>query len=59
TVWDICSLKEATDEVEKQLLRKVQEKCKNTYQMAEVLKVNQSTIVRKLHKYGLLKNNYT
>lgn len=52
-VWDICSLQEAKDEVEKQLLKKVQAKYKNTYKMAEILKVNQSTVVRKLHKYGL------
>ncbi|MGI6711661.1 MAG: sigma-54 interaction domain-containing protein [Bacillota bacterium] len=53
-VLGICGLKEAAEEAERQLLRKAMIRYKNTYKMAEALDVNQSTIVRKLHRYGLL-----
>lgn len=52
-VLDVCPLKEATEELERQLLNKALTKFRNTYQMASALKVNQSTIVRKLHRYGI------
>jgi len=54
-VLDICSLKNATEELELQLLNKALSKFHNTYKMAEALEVNQSTIVRKMQKYGIIK----
>lgn len=50
-VQDIIPLNEAVNQVEKKLLMMAKEKGKTTYQMAELLGVNQSTIVRKLKKY--------
>jgi PAS domain S-box-containing protein len=50
-VLDLCSLGEAIEEVEKQLIYKAYERYGNTYHMAGILKVNQSTVVRKLKKY--------
>ncbi|GBF35288.1 zinc sigma-54-dependent two-component system [Desulfocucumis palustris] len=50
-VLDLCSLDEAIEEVERQLLQKAFERYDNTYRMAEALKVNQSTVVRKMKKY--------
>ena len=47
----IMPIKKAVAEVEKKLLQMAREKGKSTYEMAEMLKVNQSTIVRKLNKY--------
>ncbi|MBN6188503.1 sigma 54-interacting transcriptional regulator [Aneurinibacillus sp. BA2021] len=44
-------LKQAVEEVERQLLTMAYQKYENTYRCAEVLKVNQSTVVRKLKKY--------
>lgn len=54
-VMDICSLKSATEEVEKQLLKKALTLFDSTYQMAEALHVDQSTIVRKMRRYGIMK----
>jgi len=53
-VLGICGLKDAAKEAERQLLRRAMLRYKNTYRMAEALEVNQSTVVRKLHRYGLL-----
>jgi len=50
-VKNIYPLKEAVEDLEKQLVLMTYEKYKNTYKCAEVLKVNQSTVVRKLQKY--------
>jgi transcriptional regulator with PAS, ATPase and Fis domain len=50
-VKGLCPLKQAVEEVEKQLLTMAYDKYENTYRCAEVLKVNQSTVVRKLNKY--------
>ena len=50
-VMDICPLREATEELERQMISKAFERYDNTYKMAEVLDVNQSTIVRKMKKY--------
>lgn len=47
----IIPLKEAVVEVEKKILDMAKEKDMSTYQMADLLGVNQSTIVRKLNKY--------
>ncbi|KLU61123.1 limonene hydroxylase [Peptococcaceae bacterium CEB3] len=55
-VLDICPLKEAMEELERQLLSKALASFPNTYRMAAALQVNQSTIVRKLHRYGISKN---
>ena len=55
-VLDICSLKKATEELERQLLNKALLKFHNTYKMADALEVNQSTVVRKMHRYGILKD---
>ncbi|MGI5859859.1 MAG: sigma 54-interacting transcriptional regulator [Tepidanaerobacteraceae bacterium] len=53
TVEGIMPLKEAIELVESQLLQMAQNRCKTTYEMAELLDVNQSTIVRKLQKLGI------
>ena len=49
-VKDICPLKEAIEDLERQLVLMAYRKHKNTYKCAEVLKVNQSTVVRKFEK---------
>jgi PAS domain S-box-containing protein len=56
-VLDLCGLKTATEEVEKQLLKKAMGQFSNTYKIAQALDVNQSTVVRKLHRYGLVKES--
>jgi transcriptional regulator with PAS, ATPase and Fis domain len=48
---EIMKLNEAQEIVEKLLIEKAYKKYRNTYEMAEVLGVNQSTVVRKIHKY--------
>lgn len=47
------TLAEATEELEKQILQKAMNSSRSTREMAEKLKVNQSTIVRKLQKYRI------
>ncbi|MCT4621739.1 MAG: sigma 54-interacting transcriptional regulator [Marinisporobacter sp.] len=49
----VIPLKEATKELERQLLIKAKEKYKTTRKMATVLKINQSTVVRKLKEYNI------
>ncbi|WP_027415556.1 sigma 54-interacting transcriptional regulator [Aneurinibacillus terranovensis] len=49
----VVPLQEATESLEMDLLRMALEKYKSTTKIAEVLGVNQSTISRKLQKYGL------
>lgn len=59
-VEGIMPLKEATEILERQLLEEAYKKYKTTYEMANALGVNQSTIVRKLQKYlhfNALKHN--
>ncbi|MDR0569748.1 MAG: sigma 54-interacting transcriptional regulator [Clostridiales Family XIII bacterium] len=51
--FTFMSLADATEYVEKLLLQRAKETCGTTVEMAKRLKVNQSTIVRKLQKYGL------
>ena len=51
TIRDIMPLQEAVSKVEKKLLTMAREQGMTTYQMAEKLGVNQSTIVRKIKKY--------
>ena len=50
-VSEICSIKTAITEVEKQLLEKARYRFKTTTKMAEVLGVNQSTVVRKMQRH--------
>lgn len=47
----IMPLPEAVARVEKKLLSMARSKGNSTYDMAKLLGVNQSTVVRKLHKY--------
>ena len=47
------SLNEALDELEKSILKRAKEKYKNTRTMAERLKLDQSTVVRKMNKHGI------
>ncbi|GAW93032.1 sigma 54-interacting transcriptional regulator [Calderihabitans maritimus] len=56
-VLDLCPLQEATEELERQLISKAYERYGNTYKVAEVLKVNQSTVVRKMKKYVIKKRS--
>ncbi|NLP19045.1 MAG: hypothetical protein GX376_08140 [Firmicutes bacterium] len=48
----IIPLKVATESVEEQLVLRAMEKYKNTYKAAGALGVSQSTVVRKMQKYG-------
>ncbi len=50
---EIISLKDATNNLEKAILKAAKERCQTTYEIATLLKVNQSTVVRKLKSYGL------
>lgn len=47
------SLTQATEALEKLLFQRAKESCNTTREIAEQLKVNQSTVVRKLQKYNL------
>ena len=47
------SLQEALDHVEKELFKKARQQFKNQTAIAAALKVNQSTVARKLKKHGL------
>ncbi|MBT2650117.1 sigma 54-interacting transcriptional regulator [Bacillus sp. ISL-34] len=49
-VNDIVPLKEAIDFLEYELIKKAQTITTNTYQIADLLGVSQSTIVRKIHR---------
>ncbi len=51
TVKGILPLKKAIEEVEKQIILQARNRYRSTYKIAEVLEVNQSTVVRKLKKY--------
>lgn len=50
-VLNLCPLDEAIRQVEKQMIQKAYERFNNTYRMADALKINQSTVVRKMKKY--------
>lgn len=54
---EFLSLKEVLEKTEKNLLEKVMQECKTTYEMAIKLKTSQPTIVRKLQKYNLSLRN--
>ena len=47
------SLTEATESIEKLMFQQAKETCNTTREIGEKLKINQSTVVRKLQKYGL------
>lgn len=47
------SLEEVVEEVERELLKEAKQKFRTTRQIAEYLKINQSTVVRKMKKYHL------
>ncbi|MGI6705164.1 MAG: sigma 54-interacting transcriptional regulator [Clostridia bacterium] len=53
TVKGILPLKKAIEEVEKQIILQARRRYRSTYKIAEVLEVNQSTVVRKLKKYDM------
>ncbi|MCQ4637422.1 sigma 54-interacting transcriptional regulator [Anaerovorax odorimutans] len=50
---DGMSLNEATEALEKLMFQRARETCGTTREIADKLKVNQSTVVRKLRKYNL------
>ncbi|MFO7815955.1 MAG: sigma 54-interacting transcriptional regulator [Halanaerobiales bacterium] len=50
-VNDIVPLKEAVSSVEKEILKLAKKRNKTTYEIADILDVNQSTVVRKMKKY--------
>ncbi|MDD4774974.1 MAG: sigma 54-interacting transcriptional regulator [Syntrophomonas sp.] len=52
-VSGIIPLQDAVENVEKQILQKAYQKYRTTRQMAAVLKVDASTVVRKAAKYGI------
>ncbi len=49
---NLMPLKAAKYEVEKQLLTRAYQIYKSTYKMAEALQIDQSTVVKLLHKHG-------
>ncbi|MBK5253949.1 MAG: sigma 54-interacting transcriptional regulator [Peptostreptococcaceae bacterium] len=51
-----CTLSQGIELAEKELLLKTAKSCKSTREMAKILDVNQSTIVRKLKKYDIAVN---
>jgi len=53
TVSGIIPLQDAVENVEKQILQKAYQQYRTTRQMATVLKVDASTVVRKAAKYGI------
>ncbi len=55
---EILTLKEAVEKIERQVLEKAFSRYKSTYEIAKVLNVNQSTVVRKASKYKI-KNNHS
>jgi PAS domain S-box-containing protein len=52
-ILDIFPLKEAVEELEKQMVTLAYTRLKNTYKVAKVLNINQSTVVRKIQKYNI------
>jgi len=56
-VSGLIPLKDAVESVEKQVLERAYSECRTTRQMAKVLKVDASTIVRKAAKYGISQSN--
>ncbi len=50
---ELMPLREALENTERKLLEKAIANYSSSYKIAEVLKINQSTVVRKLKKYGI------
>lgn len=50
-VTHLCTLKQAQEEMEEQLIRKAYDKYRSSYKVADVLGINQSTAFRKIQKY--------
>ncbi|TEB10041.1 Nif-specific regulatory protein [Pelotomaculum propionicicum] len=55
-ILDIFPLKEAVEELEKQMVTLAYTRHKNTYKVAKVLNIDQSTVVRKIQKYNITGN---
>jgi TyrR family helix-turn-helix protein len=55
--WDheAGSLQQALEQVERRWLKRASRQYKTTYEMAEYLGISQSSVVRKLKKYGIHK----
>ncbi|NLO21808.1 MAG: sigma 54-interacting transcriptional regulator [Syntrophomonadaceae bacterium] len=53
----LCSLRQTVENAERQLLEKAFKRYKTTYQIAQALGINQSTVVRKAAKYGIKTRN--
>ncbi len=49
------SMKSRLEEVERRILSETSDRCSSTYEMAEQLGIDQSSVVRKLKKYGIAK----
>jgi PAS domain S-box-containing protein len=47
------SMKARLEEVERQILAETSDRCSTTYEMAEQLGIDQSSVVRKMKKYGI------
>jgi TyrR family helix-turn-helix protein len=54
---EIMPLEKAIEQVERNLLQKAREKYKSSRKIAQALQVDQSTVVRKMKKYGLASQN--
>jgi PAS domain S-box-containing protein len=52
-VSGILPLYEAVEETEKQIMKRAIEKYKTSRKVAKALQVNQTTVIRKIHKYNL------
>ncbi|NLC10978.1 MAG: sigma 54-interacting transcriptional regulator [Firmicutes bacterium] len=52
-LYNITPLEKIKNDLEKEILEKLYRQLKSTYKMAELLKINQSTVVRKLKKYNI------
>jgi len=57
SVVTIQPLKQAVQELEKKIISLAIQQYRNSYQVAKVLQVNQSTVIRKAKKYGLSLSN--
>jgi transcriptional regulator with PAS, ATPase and Fis domain len=49
----ILTLRNAVENAEREVLQTAFSRYKSTYEVAEVLQINQSTVVRKAAKYGI------
>lgn len=56
TIFKFDSLDDYLQSMEKQLLQKLYDSVKSTRKVAEILKISQSTVVRRLQQYGIATN---